>query len=181
MGRCGYFARPPGFRRLRYYQQESGLRGDSRRCRPTPSSQPHPRWQGAGVHVYDNGRGTLEDNDIFGNAYAGVAIKKGANPTVRGNRIHDSKQGGVFVYENGEGTLEDNDIFGNANAGVVISGSGNPTLRSNRINKNGYEAIWIYEGGGGVFEDNDLRDNAKGAWDISDDSKANVKATRNLE
>ena len=107
---------------------------------------------------------------------------RGANPTLRGNRIQDGKQGGVLVYDNGQGTLEDNDILGNALSGVEIREGANPTLRGNRINKNGYEAIWIHKGWrGGVFEDNDLRDNAKGAWDISAASKANVKATRNLE
>jgi F-box protein 11 len=135
----------------------------------------------SGVYVYENGQGMLEDNDIFGNANSGVAIKNGGNPTIRGNHIRDGKAGGVYVYESGQGMLEDNDIFGNAYAGVAIKSGGNPTLRKNRINRNAYEAIWIYDKGHGLIEDNDLRDNAMGAWDISADSKANVKRARNLE
>ena len=54
----------------------------------------HDGKQG-GVFVYENGLGTLEDNEIFGNAYSGVQIKSGGNPTLRRNRIHDGKQGGV--------------------------------------------------------------------------------------
>ena len=42
--------------------------------------------KGAGVHVYDSGQGTLEDNDIFGNALAAVQIKTKGNPILRRNR-----------------------------------------------------------------------------------------------
>jgi F-box protein 11 len=51
----------------------------------------------SGVYVHENGVGTLEDNEIFGNAMAGVYIKTGSNPTLRRNRIHDGKQSGVNV------------------------------------------------------------------------------------
>lgn len=136
---------------------------------------------GSGVLAYGNGRGTLEDNEIFGNARAGVAITEGANPTLRRNRIHDGKQTGVFVYENGQGTLEDNEIFSNARAGVTIKQGANPTLRRNRVHGNDYEGVWVYENGAGTFEDNDLRGNELGAWDISSDSESNVKRSGNLE
>ena len=85
-----------------------------------------------------NGQGTLEDNDIFANAFAGVEIKEGGNPTLRRNRIHDGKQSGVHVHENGQGTLEDNEIIANARRGRRDQEGGNPTLRRNRISENGY-------------------------------------------
>ena len=44
-----------------------------------------------GVHVHEGGLGTLEDNDIAGNAYSGVAIGTGASPVLRRNKIHDNK------------------------------------------------------------------------------------------
>ncbi len=135
----------------------------------------------AGVVVHDNGQGTLEDNDIFGNTVGGVAILTGSNPMLRRNRIHGGKESGVHVYDNGQGTLEDNDIFGNVYSGVSISEGGNPTLRRNRINNNGLQAVSVYNKGAGTFEDNDLRHNDRGAWDISADSKANVKRARNVE
>ena len=133
-----------------------------------------------GVEI-TQGRVDLEDCDITSKSRACVAVRGGADPRLRRNRIHDGKAGGVFVWENGQGTLEDNDIFGNESSGVMIREGGRSTLRRNRINKNGYKAIWISKGGGGVFEDNDLRDKTRGAWDISDDSKLNVKAARNQE
>lgn len=135
----------------------------------------------AGVYIYESGLGTLEDNDIFGNAYAGVVVSRGGNPTLRRNRIRDNKESGVFFYGGGLGTLEDNDIFGNGEAGVEVRRESCPTVRNNRINKNSYQAIWIHERGGGTFEGNDLRDNVKGAWDIAEDCVANVKRSNNQE
>jgi F-box protein 11 len=41
--------------------------------------------QQSGVHVYEQGLGTFEDNEIFANARAGVAVKQGGNPTLRRN------------------------------------------------------------------------------------------------
>ena len=84
------------------------------RRRPAAAPQPHPRRQGSGVFVYDNGLGTLEDNDITANGLSGVEIRTGGNPTLRRNQIHDNKQSGVYVHDNGLGTLEDNDITANA-------------------------------------------------------------------
>ncbi len=114
----------------------------------------------SGVQVYDNGLGTLEDNDIFGNAYSGVDIQSGGNPTLRGNRIHDGKSSGVLVSENGLGTFEDNDIFGNALAGVSIKTGGDPTMRRNRIHDGKSGGVYVYENGLGTFEDNDIFGNA---------------------
>ena len=67
----------------------------------------------SGIHVYENGQGVLEDNDIFANANAGIAIKQGGNPTVRRNRITDNGYEAVWVYEGGRGTFEGNDLRGN--------------------------------------------------------------------
>jgi F-box protein 11 len=135
----------------------------------------------SGVFVKESGQGILEDNDIFGNALAGLAIKTGGNPIVGHNQIHHNNQSGVHVYEDGRGRLEGNDIYRNGYSGVSAKEGGNPVVRGNRITRNGFEGVWIREGGAGTFEDNDLRDNAEGAWDVSEDSDANVKRARNLE
>lgn len=41
----------------------------------------------AGIFVNKDGKGTIEANDIFGNAVTGVEINERADPTVRRNRI----------------------------------------------------------------------------------------------
>ena len=63
--------------------------------------------------VQDNGLGRLEDNDITGNAYVGVEIKTGGNPTLRHNRINRNVYEAVWIYDGGRGVLEDNDLTGN--------------------------------------------------------------------
>ena len=131
--------------------------------------------------VNRNGLGTLEDNEIFANAFAGVQIREGSNPMLRRNRIHDGSQAGVFVYQSGLGMLEDNEIFANANAGILITEGGNPVLRRNRIAENGGHAVRIYNGGRGTFENNDLRSNTRGAWGIDNDCKDKVILRRNQE
>jgi parallel beta-helix repeat protein len=123
----------------------------------------------------------LEENDIFANLLAEVAIKSGGRPMVRRNRIHDGKQNGVLVEDHGQGVLEDNSIHKNAYAGVLITGNGNPTLRRNRIKKNGYKAIVVEGSGMGVVENNDLRGNQAGALDIAHESKLNLSLAHNKE
>jgi parallel beta-helix repeat protein len=90
-----------------------------------------------------------------------VAIRNGADPRLRRNRIHHGKQGGVFVYEEGRGTLEDNDIFGNAHAGVNIKTGGDPLLRRNRIHDSKHgSGVHVFEQGRGTLEDNEIFANA---------------------
>jgi len=134
--------------------------------------------QGSGVFVYENGLGTIEDNDIFGNAHAGVSIKEGSNPTVRRNRIHDGKKSGVFVHKNGLGTIEDNDIFGNAFAGMEIREGGNPTVRRNRIHDGELSGLYVYENGLGTIEDNDIFGNALVGVKVKEGGNPTVRRNR---
>lgn len=62
---------------------------------------------------FKKGEGVLEENDIYGNALAGVWIKTDSNPILRRNNIYNGKEGGVCIFNNGRGLLEDNDIFDN--------------------------------------------------------------------
>ena len=72
----------------------------------------------SGVLISERGRGRVEENDIFGNRRAGVAILKEGSPLVKRNRIHDGRDSGVLVCENGKGSVVDNDIFANQMAGA---------------------------------------------------------------
>lgn len=118
--------------------------------------------KGAGVLIYENGKGTLEDNDIFGNALSGVEIREGGNPMLRRNRIHDGKAGGVMVWNSGQG----NDIFGNVLSGVEIKEGGSPMLRRNRIHDGKQHGILVHENGNGTMEDNDIFGNAFSGGEI---------------
>jgi F-box protein 11 len=133
----------------------------------------------AGILIFGQGRGLLEDNEITNNN-TGIHIIDGAMPTLRRNIIHNNQITGVAVYRNGLGILEGNDISINAN-GVEIMQGGRPTLRGNRINRNRKAAVWIHDAGQGVFENNDLRNNTGGAWSIDTASEVSVIRVANDE
>jgi F-box protein 11 len=116
-------------------------------------------WFGVDI---TQGRLELEGCDISSQSLACVAIRNGADPRLRSNRIYDSKGGGVIVYDNGLGTLEDNDVFGSAFSGVEIKNGGNPTLRRNQIHGNKQAGVYVHTNGLGTLEDNDITDQPVG-------------------
>jgi parallel beta-helix repeat protein len=117
------------------------------------------RCQQSGLIVFDEGRGTLEENDIADNRAWGVVVRDAGNPLLRGNRIHDNEYGGVGVERGGLGRLEDNDIAANRREGVLISGRANPVLRRNTIARNSMAGVYVYDHGQGTVEQNEIRDN----------------------
>jgi parallel beta-helix repeat protein len=86
----------------------------------------------SGIFVFDNGLGTLEDNEIFGNALAGVVIKSGGNPTLRRNVISKNSYEAVWVHEGGRGEIIDNDLRGNERGAFDISEECKTTVRVER-------------------------------------------------
>ena len=49
-------------------------------------------------HILPNlGRGLIEQNNIYGNALAGIQIRTCSDPIVRLNKIHDGLHGGIYV------------------------------------------------------------------------------------
>jgi F-box protein 11 len=114
-------------------------------------------WYGVDII---QGRLDLEGCDISSQSLACVAIRNGADPRLRRNLIHDSKEGnGVYVLDSGLGTLEDNDITGNALSGIGIKTGGNPTLRRNQIHGNKQHGVIVLDSGLGILEDNDITGN----------------------
>ena len=130
-----------------------------------------------GVIVYDDGLGTLEDNEIFGNGLHGVAIGAGGNPVLRRNQIHDNKQNGVLAQEGGLGTLEDNEITGNGYSGVEIRTGGNPVLRRNQIRGN-QVGVYVHDNGQGTLEDNEITGNGETGVEIQADGNPLVRGNR---
>ncbi|MFE5815378.1 right-handed parallel beta-helix repeat-containing protein [Streptomyces sp. NPDC056479] len=120
-------------------------------------------WYGVDI---TQGRLELEGCDISSQGLAAVAIRNGADPRLRRNRIHDGKSSGVLVYDNGMGTLEDNDITGNTLAGVAIKTGGNPTLRRNQIHDGKQVGVYVYDNGMGTLEDNDITGNTLAGVEI---------------
>jgi parallel beta-helix repeat protein len=117
----------------------------------------HGRY--AGIFVYDNGQGTLEENEIFENGLSGIEIVEKSKPAIRRNRIHGNMACGVAIAESGQGVLENNEIFGNEASGIEVSRESRPVFLGNRIYRNRQSGIYIHTRGGGTFEKNEIFDN----------------------
>jgi len=124
------------------------------------------------------GRLDLEGCDVSSRSLSCIGIRNEADPRLKRNRIHDSKQAGVFVYNNGMGTLEDNDIFANALSGVQIKEDGNPTLRNNRIHDSKQAGVYVYKNGMGTLEDNDIFANAFSGVQIKEGGNPTLRNNR---
>lgn len=117
-------------------------------------------WPGDGIAVVLGAAGTIEANDIFGNAVTGVLVwGAGSAPVIRGNSIHDGRGFGVEVRD-ANGTIENNEIFGNAHSAIMVSGiQTGPTIRGNRIHDNLSCGIQVSEGAAGSIVDNRITGN----------------------
>lgn len=78
--------------------------------------------------VWENGRGILERNEIFENAYSGVEIRTGGNPMVRRNRINRNNNKAVWIHSEGGGVIEDNDLRDNRKGAWDISKDSEPNV-----------------------------------------------------
>ena len=121
------------------------------------------------------GRLDLEGCDISSQSLASVAIRDGADPRLRRNKI---QQGGVFAFDGGLGTLEDNEITGDDLSGVEIKTGANPTLRGNRIHGNKQNGVMVWEGGLGMLEDNDITGNGYQGVEIRTNGNPIVRGNR---
>jgi parallel beta-helix repeat protein len=86
----------------------------------------------AGFGVYEKGRGTIENNEIFANERAGLIVDSGAAPVVRNNRVNKNGYEAVWVGEGGAGVYEDNDLRENKRGPWKIDVSASAELRRAR-------------------------------------------------
>lgn len=89
----------------------------------------HESGLSSGILIYEDGQGTLEENEIFGNAQAGVEIRGKGRPTLRRNLISRNRWSGVRIRECGGGTFEENDLRGNIQGAWEISEECKPNLK----------------------------------------------------
>ena len=124
------------------------------------------------------GRLILENCDITSESLSCVSVRNGADPIVRGNRIHDGKEGGVLVHSEGRGTYEDNDVSGNALAGFAVSEGGDPVVRGNRIRDGKSSGVYVHSEGRGTYEDNDVSGNRLSGFAVKGDGDPVVRGNR---
>jgi parallel beta-helix repeat protein len=58
----------------------------------------------------------------------GVSVEDGANPIIRGNKIHDGNSCGISLMTDSRGIVEDNDIWGNMHPNVYIASGADPQV-----------------------------------------------------
>jgi parallel beta-helix repeat protein len=123
------------------------------------------------------GRLELEGCDITSHSTPCVVIGTGADPRLRGNKIHDSHEAGIWFFQEARGTLEGNEITNN-NTGIVIQAGSEPTLRRNTIHDNSDVGVNIFPKGLGTLKDNDIFANAGPGVAICSGSKPTLSHNR---
>ena len=131
-----------------------------------------------GVFTFDQGKGTIEDCDIYGNTNAAVEIKDGSNTIVRRSKLHDNKASGVYVWKNSKGTIEDCEIYGTDSAAITIGEYADPTIRKCKIHDGKAGGIYVYDHGKGTIEDCDINDTVYAGIEIKDSSNPTVRRCR---
>ena len=81
-----------------------------------------------GVCIFNSGRGLLEENDIFDNAFTGVLVSSGSRPILKKNRIFGGKAAGIEVTNGGGGIIEENEVFDNDFDGISLATGVTTTL-----------------------------------------------------
>jgi nitrous oxidase accessory protein NosD len=120
----------------------------------------------------------LDGCDISSKSAACVAIRGGADPLLRRNKIHDGSKSGVLVSDGGLATLEDNDITGNASSGVIIKTEASAKLHGNRIRDNKQSGVLVFDRATGTLEDNDITGNDLVGVSVKTSSKVFVRGNR---
>ncbi len=139
-----------------------------RRCRLFNSKQ-------NGVFVHNQGRGFIEECEIFGNELSGIEIKDGASPLIRDCSIHDSKQSGIFVHDQGKGTIKQCDIFGNGLSGIEIKDSSDPIVRDCTLHDDKQNGVYVHKQGNGTIEQCDIFGNGLSGIEIKDSANPLIR------
>ena len=117
----------------------------------------------------------MEENDIFGNRRAGVAILKEGEPLVKRNRIHNGRDSGVLVCANGKGSVVDNDIFANQMAGVAIGRGGASRITGNVIRDGNGGSLCLSAHSRGLISANVIHQDPRAAMQVPDMLLPDVK------
>jgi len=131
---------------------------------------------GSGVFV-DGGRGVLDGCDIYGNASAGIEVRRRAAPVIRDCSIHHNKWVGVWILEESKGQVLDSEIYENDETGVVIKESSSPLIKNNKIRSGLSTGVLVFEDGVGVIEDNEIYGNQRAGIEVR--SRGNPTVRRN--
>lgn len=129
-----------------------GTAPEFRRCRFVDSEQ-------SGIVIRDNAWPRLEECEMTGNGWQGVAIRTGADPALRRCVMRGNKKVGLYVHENGRGSVDECEMTGNGLDGVAIRTGADPILRHCVMRENKQLGLYVLKGARGTAEDCVLREN----------------------
>ena len=118
-------------------------------------------WFGVDI---TQGRLDLEGCDISSQSFACVAIRDGADPRLRRNKIHDGKQGGVLSMTAGWARWRTTTSPATPTRAWRSRPAATPPCAATRSTTTSRAASIVYDSGLGTLEDNDITGNTSRAW-----------------
>ena len=145
---------------------------------PCAATRSTTTGRGASTSI-DGGLGTLEDNDIAANAYSGVEIETGGNPTLRRNQIHDNRHRRRLRHRKRPG-----DPGGQRHRRQQPTPAwrsrpaATPPCAATRSTTTGTGGVYVIESGLGTLEDNDIAANAYSGVQIETGGNPTLRRNR---
>ena len=131
-----------------------------------------------GIYVESGSRALIEENDVSGNAWAGVYVSDDATATLQRNTIHENRQPGVTILGESRAELTENDIFGNGHSGVDVDGEATATLHGNTIYENQTSGVWVHAKSKSQLAENDIFGNAYAGVKVDNEASSSLRSNR---
>lgn len=106
----------------------------------------------SGLYFFGGSTGTVEECEVFRNMNVGVAITRGARPTLRRCKIYEGRNAGVVVWSEAQAVVESCDVYSNRLAGVGVSEEGKLNMKGCSIHEGENSGLFIHNGGEAVIE-----------------------------
>eukprot|EP00741_Cyanophora_paradoxa_P015957 tig00000042_g15404.t1 len=134
--------------------------------------------RGAGIVCQDCGSGSIEGNEVAGNALAGIELSgKSCSILVRRNKVQGGQGPGILAALEAHPSVESNEVAG-AGPGIRVETGADPRVRANDLRGCTAAGIAVVDGGRGAFEGNDVIGAAGPGVLIEGGGSAVVKANR---
>lgn len=106
----------------------------------------------SGLYFFGGSKGTVEECEVFRNMNVGIAITRGARPTLRRCKIYEGGNAGLVVWNEAEAVVEACEVYANRMAGVGVSEGGKLRMKGSSIHEGENSGIFVHEGGEALIE-----------------------------
>ena len=111
---------------------------------------------GNGIAVFDQGKGTVSECEIFGNAHSGVDVDgDGSELTLERCNISRNRGDGILIRSQGKVTATENKVYNNFHGGIELRDNAKVEARENEISGNNFGVI-ISKGSTAALEGNKI-------------------------